>query len=318
MDARVKDIIDEMTDYGVLFDTLGGIRLSACIREDMLGMKSHHPEYQSLTKKLDDLDKWIVVTDDKNRIHETIDTNSSATGRMSHSKPNLSSVPKEYRFRKLFIAPEGYNLVGVDAKSLELRMLAHYMNDDNYIEEINHGDIHRANQMATGLKSRDKAKAFIYALIYGAGNDRLAQVIGRTPKEAGGIKSNFEDHQRSFKTLREEVSRASDKGWITGLDGRDIKVDKQYKALNYLLQSAGALVMKRALVMLYDNAKAHGIDFKLVLNIHDEIQAEVAHGSEDTFGKLAVDAIVKAGEYYNLRCPLDAKYEIGHNWGLTH
>jgi len=316
VENKVKEIMDVMTSRGVLFDELAGVLASAHMREEMLKINKNSKKYKSLESKVRDLDKIIESIGKDGRIHETIDANGSATGRMSHSKPNLAGVPKDYKIRKCFKASEGYNLVGIDAKSLELRMLAHYMDDDKYIEEITYGDIHRANQVATGLKSRDTAKAFIFALIYGAGDDKLGKTIGRTSKEARGIKRNFFDNMPSFENLRSEVKRVAAKGWITGLNGRKIIVDQQYKALNYLLQSAGALVMKRALVILEDKVKH--INYHHVLNIHDEMQVEVAIGFEDEFGRMAIEAFKEAGEYYDMKCPMDAEYKIGHHWGLTH
>lgn len=318
MDARVSSIISEMTDYGVYFDELGGVLESARMREEMLGIDKSSGLYRSMETRVRDLDKVIESVDRNSRIHETIDTYGSKTGRMSHSEPNLAGISSDYKIRKLFKAPSGFSMVGVDAKALELRMLAHYMNDDEYTKEIVDGDIHATNQVVTGLKSRNTAKSFIFALIYGAGDKRIGEIIGRTPKEAGLIKRNYYDNNPAFKDLRDKVIRVSAKGWIKGLDGKKIEVEAEYKALNTLLQSAGAVVMKRALIILYDDAMEAGIDFHFVLNIHDEFQTEVAEGQEEEFGKMAVNAIVKAGEYYDLNCPLDAEYYIGENWGLTH
>ena len=106
---------------------------------------------------------------------------------------------------------DGYNLVGIDASGLELRMLAHYMDDQEYTNEIINGDIHTANQKAAGLESRDQAKTFIYALIYGAGDAKLGSVVERKRTMVEDLEQHFLDNNPSFKSLRDRVSRAAKK-----------------------------------------------------------------------------------------------------------
>ena len=116
-------------------------------------------------------------------MHGKVITNGTITGRMSHQSPNMAQIPAVYspygkECRALWTVNKGYKLVGVDASGLELRMLAHYMNDKDYTHEVVNGDIHTANQTAAGLESRDKAKTFIYAFIYGAGSKKIGSIIG--------------------------------------------------------------------------------------------------------------------------------------------
>jgi DNA polymerase I-like protein with 3'-5' exonuclease and polymerase domains len=213
---------------------------------------------------------------------------------------------------------EGYKLVGIDASSLELRMLAHYMQDEEFINEIIDGDIHTLNQKSAGLESRDQAKTFIYALIYGAGDAKLGRVVGGNQKDGKRLREQFFDSNPSFKSLRDKVQRASAKNFLKGLDGRKLLIRTQHAALNTLLQGGGAIVMKRGLVMLDAAIKLNTLDAKFVANIHDEWQMEVREDIANFVGELAVNCIIKAGEYYNLRCPMDGEYKIGENWSETH
>ena len=127
--------------------------------------------YLLYQKRLAQVQSWIEALDDDGRVHGSVICTGTITGRMSHQNPNVAQVPSVKspfgeECRACWTVPEGYKLVGVDASGLELRMLAHYMDDKEYINEILNGDIHATNQRIVGLKSRDKAKTFIYALIY--------------------------------------------------------------------------------------------------------------------------------------------------------
>jgi len=269
------------------------------------------------------------------RIHGKVNTNGAVTGRMTHSDPNMAQIPATHSdkdghpvwgfdggygadFRSLFVADKGKVIVGCDASGLELRMLAHYMNDEEYTNEILHGDIHTANQMAAGLQSRNQAKTFIYAFLYGAGDAKIGSVVGGRAKDGKRLKTKFLDNTPALRDLRERVGKASKRGYVKGLDGRKIWIRSEHAALNSLLQGAGAIIMKKALTILENSAKIEGINFNFVGNIHDEYQAEVLKEHAERFGELGVQAIVDAGIHFNMRCPLDGEYKIGNNWSETH
>ena len=126
-------------------------------------------------------------------------------------------------------------------------MLAHYLNDEGYTNEILNGDIHTANQNLAGLESRDQAKTFIYALLYGAGDAKLGSVVGRGRAHGKGLRQRFFDGLPSFKKLTDRVQREAKSGFVKALDGRKLTVRSEHAALNTLLQGAGAIVMKKAL-----------------------------------------------------------------------
>ena len=299
------------------------------VNESSLAKVKHIPEasliaeYLLLQKRIAQIDSWIKAVEKDNRIHGFVISNGTITGRMAHRSPNTGQVPNirsEYgtECRECWTVPEGYKLVGIDASGLELRMLAHYMNDKEYTDEILNGDVHSRNQKIAGLKTRDNAKSFIYALMYGAGDAKLGEVVGSN--QAGGkkLRQKFLDNLPAFKTLKYKVEKAARRTYLKGLDGRKIHIRNVHAALNTLLQGGGAIVMKKALVILDNKAKESNIDYKFVANIHDEWQVEVKQDQAELFGKLGVEALIEAGQYFNMRCPLDGEYKIGDNWSETH
>tara|TARA_B100001559_G_scaffold319181_1_gene327947 strand:+ start:3306 stop:5036 length:1731 start_codon:yes stop_codon:yes gene_type:complete len=280
-------------------------------------------DYFLYQKRIAQVDSWIKAMDDDGRVHGFVIPNGTITGRMSHRSPNMAQVPNIHspygvECRSCWTVKDGYKLVGIDASGLELRMLAHYMQNEEYINEIINGDIHTANQKAAGLESRDQAKTFIYALIYGAGDAKLGSVVGGNRESGKRLREQFLNNNPSFKTLRDKVQRASGKHWLKGIDGRKLLIRTQHAALNTLLQGGGAIVMKKGLAMLDSLINLNTLDAHFVANIHDEWQMEVREDIADHVGQLAVDCIIRAGEYYNLRCPMDGEYKVGDNWSETH
>jgi len=280
-------------------------------------------QFLLLQKRIAQIDSWIEATEDDGRVHGFVIPNGAITGRMTHRNPNMAQVPAVYspygkECRACWTVEEGNVLIGVDASGLEIRMLAHYMDDEEYTNEILNGDIHTANQKLAKLESRDKAKTFIYALMYGAGDEKLGSVVGGNTADGKRARQYFFDNKPTFKSLRDRVQRASTKKYLKGLDGRKLYVRNQHSALNTLLQGAGAIVMKQALVLLDEVLKLNDMEYKFVANIHDEWQIEAPKCHADKVGKLAVDSIIKAGTYFNLRCPLDGEYKIGGDWSETH
>ena len=289
-------------------------------------------EYFLVTKTLGQLadgkNAWLKLVSTDGAIHGQVDTIGAVTGRCTHNSPNLAQVPSAEGFmgkecRELFIARKGYKLVGTDASGLELRCLAHYMNDEEYTHEILNGDIHTKNQKAAGLPTRNNAKTFIYGFLYGAGDAKIGSITGKGAKEGKAIKTKFLSSLPKLKKLSEGVKhKIQTKGFLKGIDGRKLKVREAYKGLNVLLQSAGAIVMKKALCILVDDIKAKGWkineDIAFVLNVHDEYQAEVKPELVEEYKIMAVEAIRKAGNYFGFRCPLDGEAKVGQSWYDTH
>jgi len=281
-------------------------------------------EYLMVQKRIAQVESWIEAADeDTERVHGQVNTNGAVTGRMTHSKPNVAQVPASRapygaECRGCWTVHEGYKLVGFDASGLELRMLAHYMNDEEYTNEVINGDIHTANQKLAGLESRDQAKTFIYALLYGAGDAKLGSVAGGSRATGEGLKKRFMSNLPAFANLKARVASEAAQGWIRGLDGRRLTVRSEHAALNTLLQSAGAIVMKQALILLDNYGILWGLDYKIVGNIHDEVQSEVKAKDAEKFGRLAVSCLEAAGLHFNLNCKLAGEYKIGTTWSETH
>lgn len=280
-------------------------------------------EYLMLQKRYAQVNSWLEHVKEDGRVHGRVISNGAVTGRMTHQSPNMAQVPASHspyghECRSCWTVPEGKKLVGFDASGLELRMLAHYMKDEDYTNEIINGDIHTANQRLAGLESRNQAKTFIYALLYGAGDEKLGSVAGGGRTTGKKLRESFLNNLPSFAALKDRVSNASSRGYLTGLDGRRLLVRSEHSALNTLLQAAGAIVMKKALVILDDYAKQWKLDYKIIGNIHDEVQSEVAEKDAEKFGWLAVECLKAAGLEFNLRCPLDGEYKVGTTWAETH
>jgi DNA polymerase I-like protein with 3'-5' exonuclease and polymerase domains len=280
-------------------------------------------EYLLVQKRVAQAHSWLEAVSEDGRVHGKVITNGAVTGRMTHHSPNMAQVPSSsspfgHECRSCWTVPEGKILVGADASSLELRMLAHYMKDKDYVKEVIEGDVHTKNQNAAGLQTRAQAKTFIYALLYGAGPAKIGTIVGGSAKEGKILIDNFLRNTPALKKLREKVERLASSGELPGLDGRKLQVRSAHAALNTLLQSAGAIVMKQALVLLDGKIRRAKINAQFVANVHDEWQIEVEEQYADTVGKLAVDSIKEAGQVLELRCPLDGEYKKGKTWAQTH
>jgi len=279
--------------------------------------------YLLIQKRVAQVASWIENADENGRVHCKIRTNGAITGRMTHSSPNLAQVPRvgsEYgeECRSVWTVEDGNVLLGADASGLELRMLAHYMDDPAYTKEILEGDIHTKNMQAAGLTNRDQAKTFIYAFLYGAGPAKIGSIVGGAEREGKMLINSFLKNTPALQKLRDKVDRLAVKEWLPGLDGRRLLVRSQHAALNTLLQGAGAVVMKQALILLHRKLIGGKLNAKFVANVHDEWQLETTPEDAETVGHLAVQSIRQAGIRLRLRCPLDGEFKVGTNWAATH
>ena len=320
-----KQIAERLQGLGVKFDKKtekGNIIVDEKVLEGI-----DRPEakavarYMMLQKRVAQIDSWLKAVEDDGRVHGRVITNGAVTGRMTHQSPNMAQVPAVSapfgtECRSCWTVDEGNVLVGIDASGLELRMLAHYMDDEDYTNEILNGDIHTANQRAAGLETRPLAKTFIYAFLYGAGDAKIGAIVGGNSGTGRRLKERFLHNTPALEELRGRIDRQAQSGVLVGLDGRKLRVRSQHAALNTLLQGAGACVMKQAVVHLAD--KLRNIPHKFVANVHDEWQIETPAHYADTVGRIGVRSIRIAGETLGLRCPLDGEYRVGNNWAETH
>jgi len=281
-------------------------------------------EYLMIQKRVGLLDSWLKNADEETqRVHGRIITNGAITGRMTHHSPNMGQIPsvtKPYgeECRKLWTVEEGNVLIGCDLAGIELRCLAHYMQDAEWTKELLNGDIHTKNQLAAGLQTRAQAKTFIYATLYGAGPAKIGLIVGGGAREGNELLEAFYRNTPKLASLMQKVQRHAEKGYVPGLDGRRIHVRSAHAALNTLLQGCGAIIAKQWCVEMHKLFRAKALHVKQVAFVHDEIQIEGKEGDGEQIAKLMVEAAASAGKTLGFRCPVDAEAKIGQNWYDTH
>jgi len=261
----------------------------------------------------------------KSRIHHHCST-ATATFRAAHRTPNLGQVPSDERFRRLFIATPGLRMVAADLSGIELRMLAHYLgryDGGRYARILIEGDIHQTNADKIGV-TRKQIKTISYAFLYGAGDEKLGYSYdkqlsqSKAKKKGKEIRKAYVDAIPGLKELLEGVRKASQRGYVLGLDKRKILVDREHKALNYLLQGSAAIIAKRWMVTTHDHIKEMDLHCNQLAFIHDELQFESTPEHVDDLKSLLVLSAAEAGEYYNLRIPIAAEAKDGMTWADTH
>lgn len=299
-------------------------------------------EYSMITKRLGQIAEgrsaWLKLVGDDGRMHGRCNTMGTITYRFTHSSPNMGQVPgvrapygKECR--GFFHVPQGRRLVGCDVSGLELRLLAHYMSrwdGGEYAKIILEGDIHTRNQETAGLSTRDQAKVFIYAFLYGAGDGKLGSIANPDERDDSKLRKLGKQLRRRFMTKTPALARlsqavrtkAAKSKRLEGLDGRAIIIRSAHSALNALIQSAGSIATKAATVRFRHLMEGTGYkmpdDWCLVAHVHDEWQTETREEIADDTAKLAVQSIEEAGDILGLRCPITGEARVGANWSETH
>jgi len=302
-------------------------------------------EYMLIEKRLgqiaDGKNAWLkLVNNDTGCVHGDVITNGCITGRCSHRDPNMAQVPAAYspygkECRSLFHAPDGWELIGVDAKALELRCLAGYLaywDNGEYARVVTDEsiDIHVYNQERFGVATRDISKRLLYAVAYGAGALKAGTVIDPNEKneiilrKLGSTAINsFMDGVPALRKLKEHLAKTlQQNNWLRGLDKRILYCRSDFKALNVLLQSAGALIMKQVVINIHTDMDelgyVHGIDWQQAAMIHDEVQLACKPELTDTLKSVALEAFPKAQHFFNFRCPIDGDAKVGYTWFDTH
>lgn len=283
-------------------------------------------QYFDCIKLMGQVEDWNTRADlsRDGRIHGMVNAQGAATGRCTHSQPNMAQVSKDSRARALFCPVQAdHVLVGADLQGLELRMLSHFMakyDNGKYGDKILNDDIHTYNQKAAGLPNRDAAKTFIYAYCYGAGDEKLGKIIGGNRNAGSQIRAKFQKEIPALDKVQQEVkfSVAKTKG-VQLPDGRTVPVRSEHAALNTLLQGSGAIVSKLWMCIAYTNLKKRfGNLVHQVAYVHDELQYSCHKDIADEVGKIVTKAATEAGEKLGLKIRIDANYSIGSNWSETH
>ena len=280
-----------------------------------------------LTKKLgmisEGVNAWLKLSTSASRIHHHCSV-GCATHRCSHRNPNLAQVPSDERFRALFSPTPGMVMVGADLAGIELRMLAHYLaryDGGKYADILLNGDIHQENADKIGITRRE-VKTVTYAFLYGAGDKKIGtsfdDSLGEIESARKGkeIREAFVNAIEGLSSLLKDIERRAEDGWIRGIDGRNLRVNKKHIALNYLLQGSAGVIAKRWMVLADEclaNEHIHQLAF-----IHDELQYETSPEKVEHVKFVLEGMAEEAGEYYNLRIPIAAEAKSGSNWAEVH
>jgi len=323
-----KQIAERLQGLGVRFSKLtekGNIIIDDAVLSDIdLPEAQLLAKYFLLQKRHGLVKAWLKACGDDGRVHGRVITNGAVTGRMTHQSPNMAQIPSVNSpygdiCREVWTVGDNRRLVGADLSGIELRCLAHYMQDEDYTQELLNGDIHTKNQNAAGLETRSQAKTFAYATLYGAGPAKIGSIVGGGAKEGQQLLDNFLNNTPKLATLISKVKRLHNKyGYLTGLDGRRVMTRSDHSALNTLLQSCGAIIAKQWCVTLHDKIREHKLDAKLVAFVHDELQFDCSAEDANLLGELAVESAAEAGTILGFRVPVGAEYAVGMNWKDTH
>ena len=348
-DLHIRKILNDRFNWEPVEFTKSG--LPSVTTEVLDGLAVKHPELHVLAERFmvnkrlsalrDGAGSWFNTVKD-GRIHGSVNSLGTVTFRATHNSPNLGQVPsvgKPYggECRDLFSHGygAGWKFMGCDMSGIEFRLLAHFcapFDKGALVDLVLNGDVHSHNQKMAGLETRDQAKTFIYALIYGAGDANLGAQLGGGRYKGAKARKNFMTNMPALATLLQRVSnyrknkaknrpKAFDK-CIKAIDGRHIYVGSEHVVLNYLLQSAGAILSKAWMREFHTLCEAEGLtsgeDYAQLLWVHDEVQCAVKSEHAETLGQLCVKAIENVGEQYKLNCPITGEYKVGDSWKDTH
>lgn len=266
---------------------------------------------------------WLKL-ERKGRVHHSCVLNTN-TGRQAHMRPNLAQVPSAHEYRELFTPGEGRVQVGADASGLELRCLGHYLSrydGGKFAEEVVNGDIHEALAKIYGT-TRKAGKGVTYCLIYGGGNNKLGLTAGASKATASRkgqeIRGAIMQGLDGFAELNSAIQERAKSGVLKGLDGRPIRLQgKNHAALNYLLQSAGAIICKLWVIRTHELLKEAGIDYYPLCFVHDEQQLSVRADQAEMAAQITTMAMKDVEHQVKFRCALDSEYQIGSSWADCH
>lgn len=284
-------------------------------------------EFLLMQKRVSQIKSWLEAVGPDSRVHGRVITIGCVTHRMSHYSPNMAQIPASYspygpECRDCWTVedPVDYCLVGSDASSLEIRCFAHYLDNQKYTDIVVGGDIHNVHKEALGLADRSVCKTWLYAYIYGAGNEKLGKVVGGGMSEGKQLRDKFESAFPMIRELKNKITVMirSNHGNIKAIDGRLLECRSEHSALNVLLQSCGSIVCKHFLCEIDRMVKEKKLDAKPVANVHDEVQWEVRRDQAEEFGQITKQAMKQAEKILQFNCPLDSEYHIGTTWKETH
>lgn len=341
LEAGWKCLPDELTDAGNPSPTKKGKLVPSLVKfvED------------SGKEEIKLIAQWIEVNARGNMVNtwiEAYNENTRAihgdlwlanTLRYKHSKPNSANIPgvrtdKEghavlgregaftYEARDLWGTrdPDNRRMVGVDAKGIQLRVLAHHLNNKQFMEAVLDGDPHSYNQEIGGFASRSVAKTFIYAFLLGCGDAKAGQIIGGSTKDGREVKGRFINNFPGLKGLLDDLEGQINRtGRIILCDGTPLIVTSPHTRLGYLLQGDENRIMKKAAILVHNEVRRRKLDVLKVGDIHDEWQNDVLNEHVDEFANdVCPKGFRASGEFFNYRVPIDCDAKVGLTWAQTH
>ena len=301
-------------------------------------------EYMLIKKRLGQIQSgtnaWLKLVSPDGYIHGDVITNGCITGRCSHRNPNTAQTPAAYspygkECRSLFHAPDDWFLIGSDAKALELRCLAGYLaywDEGEYSKLVidDDTDIHIYNQEKFGVKTRDISKRLLYAVLYGCGSAKAGTIVDPNEKDINKLKQLGKNAIDSFmtgipaiKALKDTLAKTLEaRGFLIGLDKRPLFCRSDFKALNVLLQAAGAVLMKQVVINTHNNlieaGLVYGIDYHQHAMIHDEIELSCPKQNIEIVKENILKSFIQSGEHFNFLCPIEGDAKVGKTWFDVH
>lgn len=274
-------------------------------------------------------------TDSEDKAHGSINQTEATTGRMSITKPALQTLPKkDKRIRKMFIPDDGYRLWFMDLDQVEYRLFAHYAKIPSLLEQIANGydvhtataatlfgqnmeelakKVHEGDDEATAIRSR--AKTLNFALIYGMGNQALANDLKVSLTEATDIKARYFGTMPEARTFINTVHQVIKlRGFVKNFYGRRRRLDSDdcYKAPNALIQGCAADYIKHKVVDIYKFLCFYKMLSRLINIVHDELVIEIHESELD----MAPTLRWLLSDFKTFRCPITAGAEYGNpSWG---
>ena len=265
---------------------------------------------------------WLKLVKD-GRLHHSCFI-GAVTHRMAHSHPNLAQVSSDKDCRELFITKPDWKLIDSDLAGIELRLFAHYLHrydGGQYAKILLEQDIHQVNADKIGI-SRRQVKTITYCFLYGGGNQKLGLSydsmlpLEAAKKKGAEIRRAYMDAIPGLEKLVEDTKRVAGGGSIRAIDKRQIIVDKEHKALNCLLQASAAVIAKRWLLLTHQNI-GETVHERYAF-VHDEQVLGAPVPNAQFIADVCKLSALEAGEYYNLRLPIEADAQIGDNWAQVH
>ena len=265
---------------------------------------------------------WLKLVKD-GRLHHSCFI-GAVTHRMAHSHPNLAQVSSDKDCRELFITKPDWKLIDSDLAGIELRLFAHYLHrydGGQYAKILLEQDIHQVNADKIGI-SRRQVKTITYCFLYGGGNQKLGLSydsmlpLEAAKKKGAEIRRAYMDAIPGLEKLVEDTKRVAGGGSIRAIDKRQIIVDKEHKALNCLLQASAAVIAKRWLLLTHQNI-GQTVHERYAF-VHDEQVLGAPVPNAQFIADVCKLSALQAGEYYNLRLPIEADAQIGDNWAQVH